>query len=125
MLGGMVRPRVTEHEPLACDAALARAFEFLGKRWNGILLGTLTAGPASFSELRRAVAGISDSVLSDRLSELALAGLVQRTVLEGPPVAVSYRLTQAGQALLPALHELSIWANENLPAAQCPSQESA
>ena len=31
---------VAEHEPRACDAALSRAFEFLGKRWNGVLLGT-------------------------------------------------------------------------------------
>ena len=33
------------HEPRACDAALSRAFEFLGKRWNGVLLGTLIQGP--------------------------------------------------------------------------------
>jgi DNA-binding HxlR family transcriptional regulator len=108
------------HEPRACDAALARAFGFLGKRWNGVLLGTLTSGPAGFSELRRAVNGISDSVLSDRLAELCAAGLVQRTVDAGPPVAVTYALTASGQALLPAMQELTMWAIENLPAAQCP-----
>jgi DNA-binding HxlR family transcriptional regulator len=58
----MTRGRPQEHEVRVCDAALARAFGFLGKRWNGVLLGTLIAGPAGFSELRRAVAGISDSV---------------------------------------------------------------
>ena len=115
--------RGPEHAP--CDHALARAFEFLGKRWNGIILGTLTKGPAAFSELRRAVAGISDSVLSDRLTELTGAGLVQRTVQEGPPVAVSYRLTSAGLALLPALRELAIWATDNLPAEKCPSIKTA
>ncbi|MCU1689190.1 MAG: transcriptional regulator, partial [Jatrophihabitantaceae bacterium] len=45
-----------QHEPRVCDAALSRAFEFLGKRWNGVLLGTLITGPAGFSELRRAIA---------------------------------------------------------------------
>ena len=114
----MVREPGPEHK--ACDAALARAFDFLGKRWNGIILGTLAAGPAAFSELRRAVAGISDSVLSDRLTELARAGLVLRSVQEGPPIAVSYRLTTAGQALIPAMRELVIWASEHLPA-KCPS----
>ncbi|MET3804508.1 DNA-binding HxlR family transcriptional regulator [Nakamurella sp. UYEF19] len=103
------------HEPRACDGALARAFGFLGKRWNGVILGTLTAGPAGFSELRRAVSGISDSVLSERLTELAKAGVVQRTVHDGPPVGVVYQLTEAGQALLPAMRELTTWANENLP----------
>jgi DNA-binding HxlR family transcriptional regulator len=100
-----------------CDAALARAFDFLGKRWNGVLLGTLIAGAASFSELSRSVAGISDSMLSERLSELAGAGLVHRRVDPGPPVTVTYQLTFAGEALLPALHELSVWAAANLSGA--------
>lgn len=107
------------HEPRACDGALSRAFGFLGKRWNGVILGTLMSAPAGFAELRRAVAGISDSVLSERLTELAGAGLVLRTVDEGPPVAVQYALTPAGRALLPALNELTTWAAENLPADRC------
>lgn len=104
-----------EHGPRTCDAALARAFSFLGKRWNGVLLGALVQGPAGFAELKRAVPGISDSVLSERLSELAGAGLVQRTVEAGPPVAVSYQVTPAGQALVPALEALTSWAAANLP----------
>lgn len=106
------------HRPRMCDAALAKAFEFLGKRWNGMILGTLITGPAGFAELRRAVGGVSDSVLSERLTELGRAGLVQRCVRDGPPVAVDYQLTPAGQALLPALRELTRWAAENLPATE-------
>jgi DNA-binding HxlR family transcriptional regulator len=108
-----------EHSAKSCDGALARAFGFLGKRWNGILLATLGNGPAGFSDLRRSVGGISDSVLSDRLAELARAGLVQRTVHEGPPVAVVYDLTDAGRALAPALAELTSWARDNLPEEEC------
>jgi DNA-binding HxlR family transcriptional regulator len=106
------------HEPRACDAALSRAFEFLGKRWNGVLLGILIQGPAGFAELKRSL-GISDSMLSDRLGELTRAGLVERTVDAGPPVAVSYALTANGQAVLPALQALMTWARENLTAEQC------
>jgi DNA-binding HxlR family transcriptional regulator len=106
-------------EHRTCDAALARAFGFLGKRWNGMLLGTLVQGPAGFAELRRAVTGISDSVLSERLAELAAAGLVQRTVEEGPPVSVRYQVTDAGAALVPALDALASWAAANLPVAAC------
>jgi DNA-binding HxlR family transcriptional regulator len=112
----MAKQAVAEHEPRTCDAALARAFAFLGKRWNGVILGTLVNGPAGFAELRRAVRGISDSVLSERLTELTGAGLIQRTVDEGPPIAVAYALTTSGKALLPALEELTAWASENLPA---------
>ncbi|MFF0814690.1 winged helix-turn-helix transcriptional regulator [Rhodococcus sp. NPDC003318] len=102
------------HEPRACDAGLSRAFQFLGKRWNGVLIATLVQGPSGFSELKRAVAGISDSVLSERLTELTAAGLVQRTVDEGPPVAVVYRVTAAGEALIPALDAIATWARDNL-----------
>lgn len=104
-----------QHEERACSAALGRAFGFLGKRWNGLILATLLDGPAGFAELRRAVGKISDSVLSERLGELDAAGLVERVVTPGPPVAVSYRLTERGMALLPALRELTAWAEVNLP----------
>jgi DNA-binding HxlR family transcriptional regulator len=97
------------------DAALARAFEFLGKRWNGMVLGDLSNGPAGFRELSRAIAGISDSVLAERLSDLTAAGLVTRTVEPGPPLSVSYALTDRGEALIPALHQISLWATEHLP----------
>ncbi|RBY88568.1 helix-turn-helix domain-containing protein [Blastococcus sp. TF02A-26] len=113
------------HTPQACDDALSRAFGFLGKRWNGLIIGVLTRGPAGFSGLRRAVGGISDSVLSDRLTELAAAGLVRRDVDPGPPVAVTYALTEAGAALLPVLDQLTAWARENLPVQRCAEQDPA
>jgi DNA-binding HxlR family transcriptional regulator len=95
---------------------LARAFTVLGKRWSGLVLASLRGGPAGFRELSRAVGGVSDSLLSDRLSELTELGLVTRTVDPGPPVAVSYELTVPGLALIPALQQISHWAAEHLPA---------
>jgi DNA-binding HxlR family transcriptional regulator len=97
-----------------CDGALWQVFAILGKRWNGVIIGALSDGPASFSQLGRGVTGISDSVLSDRLSGLAAAGIVTRLVDSGPPVAVSYALTPAGRALLPAMDELRGWAEDHL-----------
>jgi len=112
--------RTTDHtEAGRCvhaDAGLARAFSVLGKRWSGLVLASLRGGPAGFRELSRAVGGVSDSVLSDRLSELTEMGLVSRTVDPGPPVAVSYELTVPGLALIPALQQISRWAAEHLPA---------
>jgi DNA-binding HxlR family transcriptional regulator len=101
---------------VAADAALVRAFDLLGKRWTGVVLGTLSGGPTGFRALGRAVDGISDSMLSDRLGALTGAGLVTRTVDEGPPVSVVYELTDAGRALLPALAQIRRWAEEHLPS---------
>jgi len=101
----------------ACDGALVRAFQILGKRWSGVILGTLANGSLGFAELRRQVIGISDSVLAERLVELHTAGLVERDVQPGPPVSVTYGLSEGGAALVPALHALSAWALGNLPSA--------
>jgi DNA-binding HxlR family transcriptional regulator len=94
----------------------------LGKRWNGLILGVLTPEGAGFAELRRSVGAITDSVLSDRLSELARAGLVERTVTDTRPPGVSYRLTPSGAALKPILSQLAGWATDHLPE-RCPSGE--
>jgi DNA-binding HxlR family transcriptional regulator len=97
-----------------CDASVTLAFSVLGKRWNGMILGVLGSGHASFVSLRKAVSGISDTVLSERLVELVEAGLVRRDVAEGPPVTVSYELTTAGAELVPTIEELGAWAHRNL-----------
>ena len=106
-----------EHDVRQCDQSLAVAFGFLGKRWNGMILGTLSTGPAGFADLRRALGSITDSVLSDRLSELAAAGLVSREITDARPPGVNYALTPAGEALTPVLNSLARWASEHLPQA--------
>jgi DNA-binding HxlR family transcriptional regulator len=110
------------HDPEACkgvDDGITRVFQVLGKRWNGPILSVLLDQPTHFASLRRAVPGISERMLSDRLAELAMAGLVVREVDEGPPLRVSYRLTASGAALEPSLKALGEWAREHLPDAPC------
>jgi DNA-binding HxlR family transcriptional regulator len=108
-------PRLDAEACGRADGALMRAFDLLGKRWTGVVLGALSGGPTGFRALARAVEGISDSVLSDRLAELTDAGLVTRTVADGPPLSVTYALTGSGRALLPALAQISRWAEDHLP----------
>ena len=105
-------PGLTD-EPV-CDSAIVLAFSVLGKRWNGMILSVLGSGVTSFVGLRKAVSGISDTVLAERLLELAEAGLVTRAVAEGPPVAVRYELTGAGAELVPTINQLGLWAKRNL-----------
>ena len=111
------RPAAGSEACAQSDASLVRAFELLGRRWSGVILGTLSDRPASFRELARAVPGISDSMLSTRLTALRNARLISRAVDEGPPLSVAYQLTDAGCALLPALEQISRWADEHLPPA--------
>jgi DNA-binding HxlR family transcriptional regulator len=106
-----------KHAPdgVSCEA-LSAVFALLGKRWSGVIVGTLLSGPARFTEISRQVHGVSERMLSERLNELTAAGLIERTVLAGPPVGVEYRLTSRGEALRPALYELGRWATEHLSA---------
>jgi DNA-binding HxlR family transcriptional regulator len=90
----------------------------LGKRWTGLILAVLMQREARFAELRRAIPGISERMLSDRLTELAQAGLVLREVVPGPPLAVNYRLTEAGLAMGPAMEALGAWADQHFSAGR-------
>jgi len=117
--------RTQQAGPPICDAGIRRAFDFLGKRWNGVIIGSLSEGPLGFAGLRRNVGSITDSMLSDRLSELTRAGLVERIVTDTRPPGVSYQLSDAGRELLPILHQLGVWAATNLTDDRCgPSKTS-
>ena len=101
------------HEPTSGEA-LTPVFALLGKRWTGLIIGTLLQGPTRFAEICRRGPGVSERMVSGRLGELMAAGLVERRVLGGPPVEGRIHLTDSGQALRPALNELGCWAAEHL-----------
>lgn len=86
------------------------AIELIGKRWSGAIIWALSDGPLRYAELKRAIPGLSDRLLSQRLRELETAGLMVRTVEEGQPVKVSYELTEKGSSLKPAIQALRQWA---------------
>jgi DNA-binding HxlR family transcriptional regulator len=82
---------------------LADLFDLLGRRWTLRILWELRERTLSFNDLRRAVGGMSQSVLVTRLTELFGAGLVA-------DVAGGYRLTPEGTALVSELSSLEGWA---------------
>jgi DNA-binding HxlR family transcriptional regulator len=88
------------------------AIELIGKRWTGAIVCALTERPMRYAELGKAIPGLSDRLLSQRLRELEEEGLVERQVEAGSPVRVTYSLTDAGQELDPVLGELKSWARK-------------
>jgi len=86
------------------------AIELIGKRWTGAIVCALTERPMRYAELGKAVPGLSDRLLSQRLRELEDAGVVRREVEAGTPTKVSYSLTEKGADLRPAISELREWA---------------
>ncbi len=94
------------------------AMELIGRRWTGAILRVLINGPHRFNALLAAVPGLSDRLLSERLRELEVEGLVDRHVLPGPPVRVEYELTERGHDLEQVIRSISTWAERWLPPPQ-------
>jgi DNA-binding HxlR family transcriptional regulator len=82
------------------------ALELLGRRWALRLVWELRRSTLTFSELRRRT-GISPSVLSARLGDLADAGVVERDS------GRRYQLSGRGRELARVLYELNRWAEQN------------
>src|SRR6202042_2669592 len=101
----------TEYETRAnCCPLYHEAVELVGRRWTGAILRVLMDGPLRFSEIAQSVPELSDRLLSERMKELEARGMVERTVISGPPLRVEYELSVMGSELEPALTELQSWA---------------
>lgn len=94
-----------------CAPRTGTVFSLLGKRWTGQILDLLLQGPARFSQLAGALPGLSNRVLTERLTELQEAGLVAHA-------AQAYSLTQRGEGLRPAMDALVAWCEPSSSA--CP-----
>jgi DNA-binding HxlR family transcriptional regulator len=101
-----------------------QAMQILGKRWTGLLLASLLEGPRRFCELTATVGGLSDRVLSDRLRELEIEGIVERVVYPQIPVRVEYQLTAKGQALKPVIDAIHAWAEQWIELPPSSPQET-
>lgn len=108
--GGAVERRITGQQ--VCPH-FHRAVELIGRRWTGAILYSLSDGPLRFAELKHAVPGMSDRLLSARLKELEEAELVSRSVHADTPVRVSYELTGKGDSLSPVIGSLRDWARRH------------
>jgi DNA-binding HxlR family transcriptional regulator len=105
----------------SCCPLYHEAVELIGRRWTGAILRVLMDGPLRFSQIGQAVPELSDRLLSERMKELESRGIVERTVIPGPPLRVEYALSPMGQELEPALAKLQRWAGRWLGGRPAPS----
>src|SRR5262249_27792110 len=110
------RAAPTNADKHACSR-FQHAVEFIGKRWVGVILFFLLDGPARFNEILAGIPNLSDRLLAERLRELEAAGMVTREVQPGPPVRVSYELTDAGRSLSDIIRAVARWAEGWTPPA--------
>ena len=98
-----------------CCPYYHEAVELIGRRWTGAIVAVLLKAdaPLRFSEVAAAVPQLSDRLLSERVKELEARGVVERTVLPGPPVRVEYSLTKLGESINEPLTVICEWTERN------------
>jgi len=103
-----VYPGIT---PQIASTGVQTAMKVIDGRWKLTILFELFGGRTRrFSELERAIAGVSQKVLASQLRNLERDGVVRRVVHPAVPPKVEYSLTPAGEELCPALDALLYWA---------------
>lgn len=86
--------------------ALTECLAIISGAWAPNVIWHLRAGARRFSELRVDIPPVSAKVLSQRLRELEIRGIISRTVQPTSPPSVEYALTTLGQELVPALNAI-------------------
>nr|WP_097887513.1 helix-turn-helix domain-containing protein [Streptomyces sp. st140] len=88
--------------------------DVIGGKWKVLILWALNEKTCRFGELRRAVPGVTEKVLSSHLRELEDDGIVHREVYAEVPPRVEYSLTPLGLSLNAALEPLGAWGRDHI-----------
>lgn len=98
---------LTKEEMPACPVATTVAL--IGSKWKLLIIRNLLARPWRFNELKKALEGISQKVLTDSLRSMEADGIITRTVYPEVPPRVEYSLTELGKSLKPILDSMRAW----------------
>ncbi len=99
--------------PITCRAR--EVLQRVGDKWSVLAIDLLGQGTMRFSELHRAIDGITARMLTVTLRGLERDGIVTRTIHPVIPPRVEYALTPMGRTLLDTIGQLVTWADSHLP----------
>ena len=105
-----VRPGPCAGWPAESIDIIRDVLDRAGDKWSVLAIATLQDGPLRYSDLHRAISGISQRMLTLTLRQLLRDGLVTRTAYAEVPPRVEYELTPLGTTLLDTVRSLAQWA---------------
>ena len=88
---------------------VATTLMLIGNKWKIFIIQQLMDRPFRFSELRRAIPGISEKVLTDNLRAMEKDGLITRTVFPEVPPRTEYALSELGNTMRPIIESMATW----------------
>lgn len=105
---------VSRHLPSEECPKVSRVLARIGEKWSVLIIMVLAERTRRFSELKRAIGGVSQRMLTLSLRGLERDGLVKRTVFPVVPPRVEYELTPLGRSLHEPVSALGEWARSHL-----------
>ncbi len=102
------------HPPSEACPKISQVLARIGEKWSVLIIIMLAERPRRFSELKRAIGGISQRMLTLSLRGLERDGLVKRTVFPVVPPRVEYELTPLGRSLHAPVSALGEWAHGHI-----------
>ena len=99
---------------LASACPSRQILQHLTSRWGALVLVSLHSGTKRFSELHRAIDGVSERMLTKTLQELEADGMLIRKSYNTVPPQVDYTLTVFGEQASNKMFELVDWLEMNL-----------
>lgn len=103
-----------EYDVFMAECPSRQLLDRLSDKWVTLVLCALQEEPQRYSQLARAIAGVSQKMLTQTLRTLERDGMVTRTVTATVPVTVTYELTGLGRSLLVVFAELKGWAESHM-----------
>ncbi len=97
---------------------LRRALQSIGGKWKLEILWLLNQRTYRFNELRRAIPGVTQHMLTAQLRELEADGLIRRTAYPEVPPRVEYDLAESARRLRPVFDAIFQWIGESTPATR-------
>ncbi|MHA0856355.1 winged helix-turn-helix transcriptional regulator [Paenibacillus sp. CMAA1364] len=92
-----------------------KAMGLLSQRWTGMIIYQLLSGPQRFCHIESSI-GISGKVLSEKLKDLEMEGVIKREIYPETPVRIEYSLTAKGVAFEPIMRDIEQWSQSWLEA---------
>ncbi|XAH25278.1 helix-turn-helix domain-containing protein [Xylophilus sp. GW821-FHT01B05] len=108
-----MKNQTNENAGINMHEEMRRAFALLSGKWKLEIMWLLNQRIYRFGELRKAIPGITQHMLTAQLRELETDGLVSRTVFAEVPPRVEYEMTQKARGLGPTMEALMAWWAEH------------
>lgn len=124
---GTKAPRLSEKlrrgDLLAESCPSREVLKHVTSRWGVLVLMVLEGRMHRFSELRRAIGGVSERMLAQTLQWLEADGLLRRVAHDVVPPHVDYSLTPLGRQAAKKVRILADWIETSLPRVMAAQRE--